>query len=330
MLPVFADPKTDFIFKRIFGTEAHKHLLIEFLNSLLELDGDRRIQDITYLTPEQSVPLAEMKLSVVDVTCRDERGRTYVVEMQVLNVDAFEKRIVYNTSKAYVMQLPTGEAYRDLCPVVGVTICNFVFWPEPANGQAAGVPAAGVPAAGGPVPMLSRWRMQEQHSGVLGLSDVQYVFVELPKYAAGPEPEGTVDRWAYFFREAASLKVIPPVLQDSPFRDALEVARTTHFTREEWDAYDLAKMAEQDARGALTLARKEGREEGHEKGHEEGRKEGREEGRKEGLGRNIEDLCRVVGIEWSAQREARVEGMSLPELEALWKHLVTRKSWPET
>jgi len=67
MLPIFADPKTDFVFKRIFGTEAHKHLLIELLNALLELEGDRRIVDLVHLTPEQSVPLAEMKLSVVDV-----------------------------------------------------------------------------------------------------------------------------------------------------------------------------------------------------------------------------------------------------------------------
>jgi len=117
--------------------------------------------------------------------------------------------------------------------------------------------------------MLSRWRMQEQHSGVLGLSDVQYVFLELPKYAGGAEPEGTVDRWAYFFRETENLKVVPPALQEAPFMAALEVARTANFTQQEWDAYDLAKMAEEDARGALILARKEGREEGEAKGHAE-------------------------------------------------------------
>ncbi len=311
MLPTFADPKTDFVFKRIFGTEAHKHLLIELLNALLELDGGRRIVDLEYLTPEQSVPLAEMKLSVVDVKCRDERGRTYVVEMQVLNVDAFEKRIVYNTSKAYVMQLPTGEAYRDLCPVVGVTICDFVFWPDPP--ERLDVPAADAPAAGASVPMLSRWRMQEQHSGVLGLSDVQYVFMELPKYAGGSEPEATVDRWAYLFREAENLKVVPPMFQESPYMDALEVARTAHFTAQEWDAYDLAKMAEQDARGALILARKEGRQEGQE----------------EGLRRSIEDLCVVLGIGWTANREAQVEAMTGPELEMLRQHLVARRSWPD-
>ena len=139
------------------------------------------------------------------------------------------------------------------------------------------------------------------------------VFMELPKYAGGTEPKGTVDRWAYFFREAENLKVIPPTLQESPYSDALEVARTAHFTPQEWDAYDLAKMAEQDARGALILARREGRK----------------EGREQGLRRNVEDLCAVLAVEWTGKHQAQVEAMTLPELEALREHLVTRKSWPD-
>ena len=111
MRPVFADPKTDFVFKRIFDSEANSHLLIELLNSLLELDETNRIVKIQYLTPEQKVAVPELKLSVVDVKCFDNQGRHYVVEMQVLNVEGFEKRVVYNTSKAYVMQLDTGRSY---------------------------------------------------------------------------------------------------------------------------------------------------------------------------------------------------------------------------
>ncbi len=287
MLPTFADPKTDFIFKRIFGMEAHKHLLVELLNALLELDGDRRIRDVTYLPPEQTVPLTEMKLSVVDVKCRDERGQSYVVEMQVLNVEGMEKRVVYNASKAYVMQLPSGEVYRDLCPVVGVTICDFVFWPDPAEGAS--------------VPMLSRWRMQEQHSGAVGLTDVQYVFLELPKYTGGAEPEGTVDRWAYFFREAENLEVVPPFLEASPYRDALEVARTAHFSRGEWDAYDAAKIAEADAHGALMLAHRVGHETGRQKGREEGHKEGQLAGQRTTLQQLLEQRLGELPA-WALER----------------------------
>jgi PD-(D/E)XK nuclease family transposase len=83
MRPVFADPKTDFVFKRIFGSEVHKPLLIELLNDLLELSGDHRIVDLEYLSPAQRVPVVELKMSVVDVKCFDQSGRHYVVEMQV-------------------------------------------------------------------------------------------------------------------------------------------------------------------------------------------------------------------------------------------------------
>ena len=258
MKPTFADPKTDFVFKRIFGSEPHKHLLIKLLNSLLELEEGRLITDLSYLGPEQTTELPEMKLSIVDVKCVDQQGTKYVVEMQLLNVEGFEERIVYNASKAFTMQLRRAEDYPKLKDVVGVTICDFSLWPEP--------PEPGQPS----VPMLSRWRMQEQHSSVRGPAQVQYVFLELPKYTAGEHPEAVLDKWARFFREAENLEVIPPELDEGPFREAFEVARMAQFTEFELETYNRAKIAEQDARGALTKARQEGREEGREEGRREG------------------------------------------------------------
>lgn len=261
MHAVFADPKTDFVFKRIFGSEARKPLLIALLNHLLELEGERRILDVQHLSGDQHVDVAEFKLSIVDVKCTDATGRRFVVEMQVLKVEGFEKRVVYNASKAYVMQLRAAEEHPALCDVVGVTICNFNLWSDKDDGGRY------------KVPMLSRWRMVEQHSGERGLSQVQYVFLELPKYTAGDTPEALVDKWAYLFREAKNLDVVPPPLAEGPFRDALEVARTATFSAEEWEAYERAKMAEQDARGALTVARQEGLAEGHKSGLAEGKRD---------------------------------------------------------
>jgi predicted transposase/invertase (TIGR01784 family) len=323
MRPVFADPKTDFVFKRIFGSEVHKQLLIELLNALLELAEDHRIVDLKYLSSEQHVAVEELKMSVVDVKCFDERGRHYVVEMQVLNVEGFEKRVVYNTSKAYVMQLRTGEGYPGLDDVVGVTICDFLLWPEP--------PVPG----GAPVPMLSRWRMQEQHGGAVALSQVQYVFLELPKYRSGDAPEGTIDRWSYFFREAENLAVVPPALASPPYRDALEVARMAGFSADELDLYDRAKVAEQDARGALSLAqrqgREEGREEGHakglEEGHAKGLAEGREEGRAEELRETVRAICRSFGIEMDAERDAGLAGLGTSALKELQARLLRDRRW---
>jgi len=302
--PTFADPKTDFIFKRIFGSEPHKHLLIGLLNALLELGEGRRITDLSYLSSEQKVPLPEMKLSVVDVKCIDESGTRYVVEMQLFNVQGFEERVIYNASKAFTMQLRTAEDYRRLRGVVGVTICDFSLWPGPA--------APGAPA----VPMLSRWRMQEQHTGVVGLPQVQYVFLELPKYAAGPHPSGLVDKWALFFREAENLDVIPPELDEEPFREAFEIARMAQLTEAEHEAYEQAKMAEQDARGALGLAR------------EQGEARGRAEGEEQTLRRNVRELCEAMEIGWNDERRSTVEALSLVELRELWRSLLRDRRWP--
>ncbi|MFT3773451.1 MAG: Rpn family recombination-promoting nuclease/putative transposase [Minicystis sp.] len=246
MLPVFADPKTDFVFKRIFGAEERKPLLIALLNHLLELEGKHRILDVQHLSLEQHVAVPELKLSIVDVKCTDASGRRFVVEMQVAKVEGIEKRIVYNASKAYVMQLRSAEEYPTLCDVVGVTICNFKLWPKKDK------------AGHHKVPMLSRWRMQEQHSSAVGLPQVQYAFLELPKYTAGNDPKTLVEKWAYFFREAKNLDVIPPALSEGPFREALEVTRMASFSPAEWELYERAKMAEQDARGALAVAHQEG------------------------------------------------------------------------
>ncbi|HZI05676.1 MAG TPA: PD-(D/E)XK nuclease family transposase, partial [Archangium sp.] len=166
---------------------------------------------------------------------------------QVLNVEGFEKRVVYNVAKAYTGQLDAGQTYPALDDVIGVTICDFELWPQRE-----------VPG----VPMLSRWRMQEQHGGARGLGQLQFVFLELPKYDASRPPRTVVEKWAYFFRETRNLQVVPEALAEQPYKDALDAARVARFTDEEWEAYIRAGMALQDERGALSLARKEGLREG--------------------------------------------------------------------
>jgi len=271
--PVFGDPKTDFVFQRIFGSDDHKTALLGFLNDILQLDDTHRITQVMLLPPEQRPKVSELKNSIVDVKCVDATGTTYVVEMQVFNVEEFEKRVVYNVAKAYTNQLGTGFAYPELDDVIGISICDFELWPHKEAPH---------------VPMLSRWRMQEQQSGVKGLPQLQLVFLELPKYAGGHEPQSFVDKWAYFFREAGNLMAIPEALRHPQILDALEGARTARFNREEWDAYIAASMAIQNERGALSLARREARR--------EGRDEGRTEGETAANARAVLTVLRVRGI----------------------------------
>jgi predicted transposase/invertase (TIGR01784 family) len=303
--PVFADPKTDFVFQRIFGSEDHKPVLIGFLNDLLELDEAHRIRSVSLLSPEQRPKVDELKHSIVDVKCVDVRGTTYVVEMQVLNVEAFEKRVVYNVAKAYTNQLDVGQAYPDLNDVIGITICDFELWPH---------------SKGSTVPMLSRWRMQEQKTGTQGLSQLQLVFLELPKYDGATQPETLVEKWAYFFREAKSLTSIPQALAYPPVLEALEAARTARFTTAEWDAYIAAGMAIQNERGALSLAHKEGYQQGEDKG--------REQGLEQGLRLGIEALCDAFGIVLSAERKRELQTLDAAALGALLARLRAERRWP--
>jgi len=307
--PVFADPKTDFVFQRIFGSEDHNPVLIGFLNDLLELDDAHRIQSVWRLPPEQRPKVDELKYSIVDVKCIDVAGTTYVVEMQVLNVEAFEKRVVYNVAKASTNQLKIGQGYPDLNDVIGISICDFELWPR---------------KTGSAVPMLSRWRMQEHTSGARGLSQLQLVFLELPKYAGTDQPRNLVEKWAYFFREAGNLTAIPEALAYSPVREALEAARIARFTTAEWDAYIASGMAIQNERGALSLAHREGYEQGEERGLERGLERGREEG----LRLAIEVLCDALGIELSAERKQGLQTLDAAALQGLLAKLRAARRWP--
>ncbi|HYO59049.1 Rpn family recombination-promoting nuclease/putative transposase [Archangium sp.] len=300
MRPLFADPKTDFVFKKLFGTEEHKPLLVALLNGLLELDEAHRLVEVELLSPEQRPMVQELMNSIVDVKCVDARGTRYVVEMQVLNVEGFEKRVVYNVAKAYTSQLQRGQRYPDLDDVIGVTLCDFELWPRKQAPH---------------VPMLSRWCMQEQHAGARGLGQLQFVFLELPKYDTRRPPRTPVEKWAYFFREADNLEMVPEVLAERPYVDALEAARAAGFTEEEWDAYIRAGMAIQDERGALSQARKEGREEGLQKGLQEGLQKGLQEGLQKGkeeglraMRESLRQFLRQRGLTWGPREEARIEG----------------------
>ena len=253
--PVFADPKSLYAFLLIFGPETQKLLLIELLNALLGLEGPRRIADLRRIKPEQRTRVAMLRRAVLEIEClQTTASNRFRVKLQLLNVEDFEKRIVYGRPGAYVTQLRRGEARPKHDEMVGLTICDFELWPEP-------------PQAGGPpVPMLSRWLVRDQQAGTSGPSDFQHVVLELPKYAACKEPATAVERWAYFFREAGKFETIPPALEARPYRDALEAARLATFSSDELDLYDQSMVARQDMRGVLSLARAEGRTEGRESG----------------------------------------------------------------
>jgi PD-(D/E)XK nuclease-like transposase len=225
----FADLKNDFVFRRVFGK--HPSILRGLLNDLLERTGERAIESIEYL-PGEPLLLAEgAKPSVLEVRCRERSGATFVVEMQLLHVAGFSNRVVYNAYKAYVDQRKASEPYTTL------SICDFALWPD-ADQDAANQPR---------VPMLSRWGFCEQASGVPGLPQVQYAFLELAKLPAA-RPTTGAGYWAWLFVHAPELTEVPADLPPGPHREALELANEASFSADEREAYRRVIDESQQAR----------------------------------------------------------------------------------
>ncbi|MEO5339758.1 MAG: Rpn family recombination-promoting nuclease/putative transposase [Magnetococcus sp. MYC-9] len=236
----FIDPRIDFAFKKIFGSDSTKAVLISFLESLLGLEGERCIAELTILDPFLAPRIREMEYSILDVKCRDHRGVSYIVEMQVHKVAAFLKRIQYNAAKTYVHQIEHGEDYPKLNQVIAVTITDFVLFHAFHH-------------------CVSCHESRETVTGNSYLQDIVHFFVELPKFSKTlGELDSILDRWIYFIRYAGSLQEIPDQLHDVPFRHAFEVARAANMTREELELYENAGIALTDAQGSIELAREEG------------------------------------------------------------------------
>ncbi|HIJ83751.1 MAG TPA: Rpn family recombination-promoting nuclease/putative transposase [Magnetococcales bacterium] len=248
----FIDPRIDFAFKKIFGSEDAKDILISFLEGLLGLDGDRRIVELTILDPFLAPRIKELKSSVLDVRCKDHRGVSYVVEMQMEKVAGFLSRIQYNSAKAFSGQIGKAEDYPKLKQVIAVTITDFILFPKFDH-------------------CVSCHQSQETITGDSYLSDIVHYFIELTKFTKIlADCDGILEKWIYFIRFAETLDQVPEQLDFPPFRQAFEKAMVANMTQDELDLYDKAGIAIADARGRIELARKEGIQIGEQRGEQIG------------------------------------------------------------
>ena len=251
---IFINPKTDFAFKKIFGSEQSKGILISFLNSILYA-SDSIIQDLTILDPYQAPKILGIKSSYLDVKARLSDGNWVIIEMQVLNVEGFEKRVLYNATKTYSAQLNKGDEYDILSPVIALTITDFKMFDDIDR-------------------PISRFVLKEKESSVdYPISDLELVFVELPKFKIPLSNLKTLtDKWIYFLQNAKDLSVVPETMGSvAEIRQAFDIANQAGLTREELDLVERQLMYIQDQRGALTYATRVAKEQGLEQGLEQGR-----------------------------------------------------------
>ena len=121
----FVDPKNDLAFKKIFGNENKKEILISFLNSVLDFKDEKTIVEVTLDNPYQLPDIKELKETILDIKARNKNGDKFIVEMQKKDLSDFDKRSLYYTSKAYVSQIQKGEELTNLKKVYYIAILNF-------------------------------------------------------------------------------------------------------------------------------------------------------------------------------------------------------------
>jgi predicted transposase/invertase (TIGR01784 family) len=224
----FLDPKNDVAFRRIFGSEKNKDILIHFINDILELKDRDKIKEITFL-PTIAVPqIAAKKQSVVDVLCKDENGVQLIIEMQVAPQEGFEKRAQYYAAKAYSRQLNKGKKegarYIDLKAVIFIAISDNIIFKDKIFYKSDHI-------------------MLDKESYSHDLKDFSFTFIELPKFKITDINLLTniVEKWCFFFKNAdktseADLRKL--IGSDNVIERAYEELNQFNWTEDELLTYE--------------------------------------------------------------------------------------------
>ena len=217
----YYDPRYDTTFKKVFG---HPDLLISFLNALLPLGDDEQVESIEYLSPEMLPKTPDGKFSIVDVCCKDKKGRQFIVEMQMVWSEEFKTRVLFNASKAYVNQLEKGEDFKFLRPVYSLNLVNGIFEKDLPEDE-----------------FYHFYQIvHEKHTDKV-IEGLHIVFVELPKFT--PRNWGEKKMmvlWLRFLTEInKTTEEVPAELMENPLIEkAVSLVEESAMTKEERYRYE--------------------------------------------------------------------------------------------
>ncbi len=240
----YLDPKADIVFKKIFGQ--HPHLLKSFLNAVLPLPSDGQIESLEYLPSEQVPKIPTFKSTIVDVKCKDQQGRIFIVEMQIQWVDSFMQRMLFGTSTAYVRQLEKGEDYDLLRPVYGLGLIASIFDKETPD-------------------WYHHYKLVNVKNTDRVIKDLQLVFIELPKFTASSLTSKKLQvLWLRFMSELNNkTKEIPAEWLSVPeISEAIQLSEEAGYSPGELDAYDRYWDAVSTEKTLIRGKFEEGRQEG--------------------------------------------------------------------
>jgi predicted transposase/invertase (TIGR01784 family) len=259
----YLNPKNDLTFKRIFGE--HPDLLIDFLNSVMPFKENRQIVEIEYLPSELAPDTPTKKYSIVDVRCKDNFKRKFIIEMQMFWNSDFYNRLVFNAGKAYVKQLDVGEEYHLLYPVYTLALLNENFDKKTDN-------------------FYHHYQIVNKENTDEIIPGLEFVLVELTDKF---RPETITDRklmvlWLRFLKEVnENMRELPPEMRENKFIcKAAAICESSAFSPDELAAYDKYWDIIRTEKALKEGSRREGEIIGEERGLQKGRAEGKIEGEK--------------------------------------------------
>ena len=241
----YIDPFTDFGFKRLFGEDCNKELLLDFLNELLH-KKEGKIVSLTYLKSEQLGRSEEDRKAIFDLYCENERGEKFIVEMQKTKQTFFKDRALYYSTFPIVKQSVIGDWNYELKAVYTVAILDFVFEEDKDD--------------------VDKYRYDVMLTDIethkIFYDKLKFVYLAMPKFTKKVEElETRFEKWMYVLKNLKRLDAIPDKLKEKIFEKMFEVAKVAKLTPDEYQNYIASLNAYRDFKNSIDTARDEAKAE---------------------------------------------------------------------
>jgi predicted transposase/invertase (TIGR01784 family) len=301
-------PRVDLAFKKIFGVEENKDLLISLINSIVGTED--QVSEITLLNPYNPKNFKQDKLSILDVKATNQDGKRFNIEIQISDEADYDKRALYYWAKLYTEQLKVAQDYSALSKAIGIHILNFTSIPQAKNYH-------------------NVFHITEKENGFAYFKDLELHTIELNKFTSDSSEElqdivaktrNALDMWVAFLTRHDLLKAdrLPKELDDENLKKALHVLDVLNFSEEERELYeDHLKWLRIEANTLKKTAEK-AKEEGIAEGISIGEARGIEKGREEGETKKAIEIAKAMLLDRdSIEKISKITGLTVKEIEKL-------------
>lgn len=235
----YINPFTDFGFKRLFGEEPNKDLLLDFLNELLK-DLEGNIVDLTYLKSEKLGITEHERKAIFDLYCENEKGEKFIVEMQKAKQNFFKDRSIFYSTFPIQEQAQKAEWNFELKAVYTIGILDFVF-DEDKNDK-------------------DKYRydikLKDIDTNKVFYDKLTFIYFEMPKFNKSIDKlETRFDKWLYVLKNLHKLDRLPDSLREKAFERVFEVAEIAKFSIEEYRIYEDSLKYYRDLKNVIDTAR---------------------------------------------------------------------------